>query len=171
MIVGHAQFNRRIFDGTFHKRGRRSKGKRALLVTLMLTPLVDMFSLLVIFLLQFFAASPEFLIMDDIRLPEATTGVILREIPTVSVSMDEIFVDRESVGKVKDILKHPSKMVDALNASRKNWMEKRPEDGMLGDVNLEAHTEVESTIVSQIMAILAAQHFGSIQLLTFGETG
>jgi hypothetical protein len=164
---------------------RKKRGKRVLLSSLMLTPMVDMFSLLVIFLLQFFSASPDFHLMDGVELPLSFSSTELKFAPVFSLSPEEVYVDQKLVGKTHDLLKNPKPLADELIRLREDWLaqkqamwasqttEKSPEGTdsplWLGEINFEAHKEMDSTIISQFMAILSAHHFGSIQLIAFGD--
>ena len=162
--------NRDMFSRHLDSRMRSKKrAKKILGASLMLTPMVDMFSLLVIFLLQFFSGSPEFLTTQGIVLPKATSGMEVQQVPVVSVTMNEVWVERKRLATIDEVMKQPEVLGVALAAIRTDWMKKHKEEKFLGQVNLEAHEEIKSTVVSQIMAILAAQHYGSIQLLSYGD--
>lgn len=139
------------------------------MASLTLTPMVDMFSLLVIFLLQFFTASPDFLLTDKMDLPTSKSPTELREIPVVSLAEDQVYVEHKPVGAVKDILKNPEPLAHELQGLQDKWVKEHPGETWEGEINLEAHKEIESTIISQYMAVLAAQNYGTIQLIAFGD--
>lgn len=147
---------------------RRQKQKRLMAASLMLTPMVDMFSLLVIFLLQFFSTSPDFQIMKDVRLPNSMSNREIELAPSVSITMNEVFVDKMPVGSVTDVLKNPASLSEALLKTREKWAAEHPNEEFKGDINLEAHEDVESTTIAQIMMVLSAHHFGSINLVALG---
>ncbi len=83
--------------GTFQKhllKRTQKKGvrRRILIATLTLTSMVDMFSLLVIFLLQTFSTSPELvMVTKGVTLPAAVTGRELNDAPVLSLTADEGF--------------------------------------------------------------------------------
>src|ERR1700689_3266252 len=91
--------------GTFQrhllKRSQKRKArKRMMIAGLTLTSMVDMFSLLVIFLLQAFSASPELLMVTKgVTLPAATTGRELEDAPVLAISSEEVFLDQKRLGK------------------------------------------------------------------------
>ncbi len=147
---------------------RKQAQKRMIVASLMLTPMVDMFSLLVIFLLQFFSSSPEFLPVADVQLPASISAAEIAEAVTVSVSMEDVYVSHEKIGPLVEVLKNPSAFSDALLKAREKWATDHPGKEFTGDVNLEAHQDVPSTSVATIMTILNGHHFGSINLLALG---
>lgn len=135
----------------------------------MLTPMVDMFSLLVIFLLQFFGTTSEINHFEEVILPHSLSSTTVAEAPVMSVSKEKVAIEGVEVGPMQDLLKDPGPLVDALALARKEWQESHQETEFKGDISLEADKDLESTTVSQFMAILAAQHFGSIHLVAIGE--
>lgn len=157
--------------GTFDKhliarQYAKKKTKRVLLSSLSLTSMVDMFSLLVIFLLQTFSTSPEMLMVTKgVELPLAGSGASIVDAPVLSVTAEEIFLDQQSVGTVAQILKDPEPLMKKLEALRELWMKSHPTETFKGEINLQAHRDTPSTVVSQVMGLLPAQQYGSIQLV------
>src|SRR3954465_8338524 len=87
------------------------RGKKVGYAALMLTSLVDMFTIIVIFLLMNFSANGEVLYMSkDIKLPDAYHGAQLDRAPVVSVSADAVPFDGRQVAQTPDLMKG-----DALN--------------------------------------------------------
>lgn len=154
--------------GTWMK-SRKARDKKTIMANLMLTPMVDMFSLLVIFLLQFFTAAPDFLLTDKMELPTSKSNTELHEIPVVSLGEDQVYVEHKPIGAVKDILKNPEPLAIELQALQNKWLTEHPGETWDGEINLEAHREIASTTISQYMAVLAAQNYGTIQLIAFGD--
>lgn len=153
-----------VFEHHLVGRGKR-RGKRSMLSGLMLTPMVDMFSLLVIFLLQAFSASPELLVlMKGVTLPSATTGIEIKDAPVLAVAPTGIYLDQKEIGKTEDVLRDPTALLKKLGELRKLWIKGSPGEPFPGEITLQAHKEVSSTTISQLMAILPSAHYGSIQL-------
>src|SRR5437868_9434358 len=87
------------------------RGKKQGYATLMLTSLVDMFTIIVIFLLMNFSANGEVLYMSkDIKLPDAYHGAQLDRAPVVSISGDAVTFDGRQVAQTPDLMRG-----DALN--------------------------------------------------------
>jgi biopolymer transport protein ExbD len=80
------------------KIGPGSKSHRSMLVNLNLTPMIDMFTILVVFLLMVFSATGEILFTQkDIQLPKAYSDKILERVPIIAVSNDVILFEGEKV--------------------------------------------------------------------------
>ena len=148
---------------------RKKTAKRTMGASLMLTPMVDMFSLLVVFLLQFFGTTSEINHFEEVALPNSLSSTIIAEAPVMSISKDKVAVEGIEVGAMQQLLKDPEPLVNVLTETRKQWQEVHGETEFKGDISLEADKDLESTTVSQFMAILASQHFGSIHLIAIGE--
>jgi hypothetical protein len=102
-------------------------------------------------------------------LPVSASNTELREIPVVSISAEQVYVEHKPIGDVKEILKNPEPLAKELEGLQQKWLTEHPGETWDGEINLEAHKEIESTVISQYMAILAAQQYGTIQLIAFGE--
>jgi biopolymer transport protein ExbD len=150
-------------------RRRRAQAKRRVNASLMLTPMVDMFSLLVIFLLQFFSSAPEFSPPDGLVLPMSASTTEPRELPVVSVRDGGLEVEHKTLGTIAAVEAQPEALAAALEDVRKTWAAKHPGDAPLTEINLEAHEGLGSDVVAKVMALLSAQHFGAIQLVAVGD--
>lgn len=65
--------------------------------TLNLAPMVDMFSILVIYLIMNFSSNGEvFFVSKDIKLPKASKGQALQSYPLISVVKDKVMFDAEN---------------------------------------------------------------------------
>jgi biopolymer transport protein ExbD len=155
---------------TFHhhlvaRRNRRAALKKHLVVGLSLTSMVDMFSLLVIFLLQTFSTSPEVAtISQGIVLPSASTGTEVVDAPQLTITQDGVFLDQKALGKLDDVLKKPKPLLEKLESLREVWMKTHPGASFAGEINLQAHQALSGIVVSQMMGLISGQHYGSIRL-------
>lgn len=156
--------------GTFsrHLVNRNQKIKhfrKAVVAGLMLTSMVDMFSLLVIFLLQSFSNAPEVVSLTrDLKLPAAVSGMQVKDSPVVSVSRDEVYVDKAKIGSTNDLLTEAGPLLKRLDELKTAWGRKNPEGKWLGEIHLQADRDIPSTVVSQFMSMMISQGYGSIQL-------
>jgi biopolymer transport protein ExbD len=164
-IVAANPFEKHLIN----RRRKKGKGMRSPQFTLMLTSMVDMFSMLVIFLLQTFSNSPEISILRGMQLPNSITSAIVREAPVLAISKDgNLYLDQKLVGKTVDISRKPDELLNKLNYIKKGWVSSHT-SAFTGDINLQADREVESTTVSMVMAILTTSQFQSIQLAVVGK--
>jgi len=77
---------------------QKGKGGRSMLVYLNLTPMIDMFTILVVFLLMTFSATGEILFTQkDIQLPRAFADKPLERVPIIGISQEVILVEGEKV--------------------------------------------------------------------------
>lgn len=151
---------------------RKRKGnwkKKAAIGALMLTSMVDMFSMLVVFLLQTFSTSPEILINKGVTLPDSVTATEVREAPVLAVAKDgNLYLDQKIVGEVKKVLRAPKKLMNQLHDIKQTWGKTHAGQPFPGEINLQADKEVPSTTVSQIMGILTTGEFSTIKLAVIG---
>jgi len=152
-----------------NRRRKKNWGARSTGFNLMLTSMVDMFSMLVVFLLQTFSSSPEILVLKGVALPDSITPSIVREAPVLSIAKDGyLYLDQKLVGKTTDITKKPDELLGRLNAIKKNWSTSHT-NPFSGEINLQADKEVQSTTVSMVMGILTTSQFQAIQLAVIGK--
>ncbi|MBY0470510.1 biopolymer transporter ExbD [bacterium] len=161
---------RRIATGTFVNNLRaggrgKKKNSRSVLAGLMLTPMVDMFSLLVIFLLQNFSASPDLLyVSKGVTLPVAVSGAEMEDAPVLSIATDGVYFDQKFVGETGEVLTRPDDLMGRLQDHRELWEKTHPNQDFPGKVTIQAHTEVPSTTVSTLMGMVQSQAYATMQL-------
>lgn len=156
-----------------HLINRKRKGgktKKQVGFILMLTSMVDMFSMLVIFLLQTFSSSPEVVITNGLKLPDSITPAVVREAPVISLNRDgNVYLNQKVVGPVMKVTKDPQVMMKQLEGLKKDWAKANPGKDYPGQVNLQADRDIPSSTVSKVMNILTAGQFASIQLAVIGQ--
>jgi biopolymer transport protein ExbD len=102
--------------------------------------------------------------MKGVTLPSASTGKEFKDAPVLSVSDAGIFLDQKRMGSIEEVLKNPNTLLIKLGDLRKLWTKANPTSDFSGEITLQAHKEVPSTVISKLMAILPSAHYGSIQL-------
>ncbi|MCY4643909.1 MAG: biopolymer transporter ExbD [Bacteriovoracales bacterium] len=143
---------------------KKAHTKRTLLVSLSLTAMVDMFAVLVIFLLQSFSSSPEVIITKGIELPEAVSGSEMKDAPFLSLAKGQLFLNQELLGSVGDVLKKPNKLMVRLKTARQKWQKDHPEKNFPGEIHFQADRSIPSTTIGNIMGVVSQAHYYSIQL-------
>jgi biopolymer transport protein ExbD len=126
--------------------------KRDLVATVILTSLVDAFSILVIYLLVSSSNSGEMLYLSkDMQLPKAAETEILKRNTLVKIEEDRLFIEEEEVAK-KDL-------VARLIEIRKNLKQKHegPEE-FVGKLTVQADRRLKYKVLNQI--VLASSHAG-----------
>lgn len=141
-------------------------GKKAVAADLLVTPLVDMFIIIVIFLLQNFSATGEILFMSkDITLPNASNGTEVERSPVVQISAEgdgeqavprAILVEGEQVVRIADIERDEYWNIPALEEKLRD-IKKRYEalhggqDAFKGDINIQAHFAIPFSTIKRVM--------------------
>jgi len=140
--------------------GKMGGGHKATNADLNVVPMVDMMTMLVIFLLQQFSSTGEVLYMQkDIKLPSASHGQMIELAPVVAVSGAQIVVTGQKVADVADLdrdsgyLNIPA-LEERLRDEKKRWEfihQSDPSQKWDGIVNIQADTKVPFRIVKRVM--------------------
>ena len=150
----------------------QARRKRNVVAGLMLTSMVDMFSLLVIFLLQTFSTSPELMtITKGVTLPTASSAQSFRDAPVLSISMDGVYLDQKWIGKPADVLADPSPFSARLSQLKELWTKAHPGAGFAGRITLQADRDLPSPIVAGIMGLLPSLAYSTVQLAVVSGGG
>jgi biopolymer transport protein ExbD len=145
----------RILGGKLARRGRATNTE------LNVVPMVDVMTLLVIFLLQQFSATGEVLYLQkDIRLPEARHGQAIEAAPVVAISGEHLVLTGVKIADLRDLERDPFLAIPALEErlrdERKRWDVVHQDDpdrerSWRGEVNLQADRKVPFRIVKRVM--------------------
>src|SRR5512138_647371 len=140
--------------------GKFGRGRRAVNADLNVVPMVDMMTMLVIFLLQQFSATGEIIFMQkDIKLPEANHGQMIEVAPVVAINAEEIAVTGQKVAMLADLerdsgyLNIPG-LEERLRDEKKRWEfihQQDPDKKWDGIVNIQADQKVPFRIVKRVM--------------------
>lgn len=140
--------------------GKISRGRRPTTAELNVVPMVDIMTMLVIFLLQQFSSTGEVLYMQkDIKLPDARHGQMIDVAPVVAISADQVVVTGVKVADVADLdrdsgyLNIPG-VEERLRDEKKRWEfihKADPDSKWDGIVNIQADKAVPFRIVKRVM--------------------
>jgi biopolymer transport protein ExbD len=151
-------------------------GKKSGYADLLITPLVDMFVIIVLFLIANFSATGEVLMMTkDIQLPEAVNVKEVEMHPVVMVSDTQVSISGTVVGQTADLVKEEYLNIPALEEKLRD-MKKQLEDlhamadgstnAFKGDVNIQANKDVEFAIIKRVMFSCASAGYNNINFAT-----
>ncbi len=159
--------------------GKFAHGGRATNVDLNVVPMVDMMTMLVIFLLQQFSATGEVLYMQkDIKLPDARHGQQIEIAPVVAISSAQVVVSGQKVADVAELEKDPSQiiapLVEKLRDEKKRWdfihqNDRDREKDWKGDVNVQADVKVPFRVVRRVMTSAAEAGYGNVNFAVVEE--
>ncbi len=160
--------------------GHGGHGKKSGYADLLITPLVDMFVIIVLFLIANFSATGEVLMMThDIQLPEAANVKEVELHPVVMVSNEQVSISGTIIGRVEDFSKDEYLNIPALEEKLRD-MKKQYEDlhamakddanPFKGDINIQAHKDVEYAVIKRVMFSCATAGYNNINfaVLTVG---
>lgn len=162
--------------------GEHGLSKKSGFADLLITPLVDMFIIILLFLIANFSATGEILMMTkDIQLPEAKNVKDVEMVPVVMVSGQEIVVDGQSVARLADIEGAEYLNIPALEEKLRE-MKRKYEDlhaqagdneAFKGDINIQGHKEVQFKYIKKVMFSCATAGYGNINfaVLSKGDGG
>jgi biopolymer transport protein ExbD len=160
--------------------GHGGHGKKSTYADLLITPLVDMFVIIVLFLIANFSATGEVLMMTkDIQLPEAVNVKEMEMHPVVMVSNDQVSISGTIVGRVEDLVKDEYLNIPALEEKLRDMKKQFEdlhsmaggEDGFKGDVNIQANKEVEFKIIKRVMFSCATAGYNNINFAVLTKAG
>ncbi len=158
---------------------RMRGGRRSINMELNVIPMVDMMTMLVIFLLQQFSATGEVLYMQrDIKLPDARHGQQIEVAPVVAISAKHVVVSGLKVADVADVEKDPSQiiapLVEKLRDERKRWdfihqNEADREKNWRGEVNVQADVKVPFRVLRRVMTSASEAGYDNVNFATLEE--
>lgn len=131
------------------------KWKRSLFADLLLTALIDAFSILVIFLLMSFSSTGEILFMGkDIELPKAAAADVLERNTVVKFQNGQFFVEEQAVTQ--------DQLVAQLLDVRKNWTETHPNEEFKGIITIQADKKTKFESLNSVVLAMANTGFSEI---------
>ncbi|AKU93053.1 ExbD/TolR family protein [Vulgatibacter incomptus] len=136
-----------------------SKGKRNTNLELNLTSMIDIFVLMVVFLIQQFSADGDLLFLTDkIRMPEAAHYEQLDRAPVIQVSQEDISVEGALIAQVSDVEREELWNIQPLEEKlrdQKKAFEVLRQAGasgeFKGDINIQADKGVPFKIIKKVM--------------------
>lgn len=141
--------------------GKMGRKHRSVNAELNVVPMVDMMTMLLIFLLMQFSATGEILYMQkDIKLPDARHGQAIEVAPVVAISASQIVVSGEKVADVADVERSEelaiASLEEKLRDEKKRWDFIHQNDpdrdrAWKGDVIIQADQKVPFRILKRVM--------------------
>src|SRR5690606_11224371 len=141
----------RVFGSGF------GQSKKDTNVELNLVSMIDVFVLLVIFLIQQFSADGDLLFMTDrIKMPEAANYEQLERAPVIQVSPDDISLEGLMIATTSELegqeLWNIPKFEEELRDQKKAFESLRAEAGdFKGDINIQADVSVPFKVLKKVM--------------------
>ncbi len=147
------------------KHGHGAKGVYA---ELNLTSMVDMLTILVVFLLQTFSASGELMQSKNVVLPEASHFSDIEQAPIVGVSKDAVTLDGRPVADSTELTKENTvdwkitDLHDQLVTLKNNFKLLHPSDDFKGLVIVQADKSVDFKVIKKVMYTCAVAGYNNV---------
>jgi biopolymer transport protein ExbD len=161
--------------------GKMGHGRKSVNAELNVVPMVDMMTMLVIFLLQQFSATGEVLYMQkDIKLPDAAHGQAIEVAPVIAVNADSVVVTGQKVADVRELeadqILSIQPLEERLRDEKKRWdfihqNDPDREKNWKGDVNIQADVKVPFRILKRVMFSAAQAGYYNINFAALEASG
>lgn len=146
--------------------------------TLRLTSMIDMFTILLVFLLKSFSVEGEIVsVAKDLRLPESTAQTPPKASPMLVVTQDWIILDGKPVAKVAGVLKQEDNLIAPLrsrladiHAFAAKLGELDAHMGFKGEITIQGDREIPFALLKKIMFTCGQEGFNNM-LLAVNQTG
>ena len=169
------RFGKRLQRSRVFGKGKLS-AKRVMTADLLITPMVDMFVIIVLFLIANFSATGDVLnITKEIRLPEAVNVKDIEMVPVVMVSNEQVLVSGTVIGRVEDLSREDYLNIPALEEKLRD-MKKQYEDlhalandesgKFKGDVNIQGDKDIQYKILKRVMYSCMTAGYNNINFAT-----
>ena len=160
--------------------GKMQHGRMSVNADLNVVPMVDMMTMLVIFLLMQFSATGEILYMQkDIKLPDAQHGQTIETAPVVAISASQIIVSGQKVAEVADVERGEDFSIpgleERLRDEKKRWdfihqNDPDREKNWKGDVNIQADQKVPFRILKRVMYTAGQAGYFNVNFATLDQS-
>jgi biopolymer transport protein ExbD len=138
------------------------KHRKELPGDLLLTALIDAFSILVIFLLMSFSSTGELLFLGkDTELPKAAQSDMLERNPVVKFENERIYLEDKEV--------QPNELVQGLLDLRKVHDETRPGEEFPGVITIQADRRVKFEMLNSAVLASAQAGFSDIKFAVIAK--
>jgi biopolymer transport protein ExbD len=152
--------------------GSRRVRNRNQLVSLRLTSMIDMFTILLVFLLKSYSAEGQIITLsEDLRLPDSTAELPPISTPIVKVTQQTILLDDVPVADIERTYKDNNLEIAGLGRllSEKKIISERlgAKDanlGFKGNVTIQGDKEIEFRILKKIMFTCGKAGYNNIYL-------
>lgn len=157
--------------------------KKSVMAGLYLTSMVDMFAIMVIFLLQSFSAEGELIVLPKgIELPMAENTGILERAPSLIISMDQVTLEGEFVAGTPRVTEQPDWAIPELQTALKAFHDKQEAEmktkGLseeeikekIRKINVSADRRLEFQVVKKVIYNAGYAGFPDFRFAVFAGT-
>jgi biopolymer transport protein ExbD len=136
---------------------KQGRHKRNLAADLLLTALIDAFSILVIFLLMNFSSTGEILFVNkNTELPKSAQAEMLERNPVVKIDENQIYLENKLVGGGDALFR-------ALLEMKQKFAEERPDQESPTIITVQADRRIKYQFLNQVVVACAQAGFSDIR--------
>ncbi len=162
-------------DRAFVIKPRRNKSISSF--TLRLTPMIDMFTILLVFLLKSFSVEGEIMsVAKDLQLPESTAQTPPKASPILVVTNDWIILDGNPVQRVETVMSRQQTLIPPLQRQLAHIRDFSTNLGALdnkmafkGNITIQGDREIPFALLKKIMFTCGQEGFNNM-LLAVNQT-
>lgn len=145
------------------------KKKKPFSAKLSLVALMDIFTILVFFLLLNSGESEDIEYARYVTLPDSTTGIAPHQDLIVLIGEEEIWLEDQALVQVSEVLKNPSDVIEPLAEALKDYTEKKGELTVFEQekglsITIMGDKAVPYRLLKSVMATSRQQDFRNISL-------
>lgn len=159
---------------------RRGTGRKGVYASLFLTSMVDMFAILVIFLLQSFSSEGELIVLPQgLELPKVKNTGSLEEAPSLVIGLEEVIFQGEVVAQTSDVIQMQEWNIPKLQEVLTNFKAQREAETIalreldektkidLQKINISADRRLSFSTVKKVIYTAGFAGFPYYQLAVF----
>ena len=155
------------FDLSERRRTKPLKSKQ-----LMLTSMMDMFTIILLFLLKSYSATEQIIsVGQDLQLPISTSQIMPHPATTLKITKNAIFVEDIEVAQIKDALSAEDEAIPGLYNELSYIMEKARfieskniQFKFEGEVTIQGDRQIPFKLLKRVMYTSSLAGFGNIAL-------
>ncbi|MBS1983648.1 MAG: biopolymer transporter ExbD [Bdellovibrionales bacterium] len=159
------------------KRLKGGRGGSRIIAELNLTSMIDLFSVIILFLIQSFSATGEILIMNkDVTLPAANHGQELTRSPIITVMSDKVTLEGAPVGEnsnIQDKIEETDwdlpQLTRRLEDYKKFYESINPDKKFPSEVIVQADKKLNFVYLKRVMYSLVKRGYTNINLAVRGQ--
>ncbi|MCS6838087.1 MAG: biopolymer transporter ExbD [Bdellovibrionaceae bacterium] len=135
--------------------------------TLNITSMADMFTILLVFLLQNYSLSEVKVdLVPNLKLPVSASFINPKKLPIIYVSKDEIRLGDKTITKVSDINPKVPQIPELLSALQEEQGRLQGIQKTSGEIILQADRDHSYQIIQKVMHTLSVAGFPKVKLAT-----
>ena len=162
MFKAHSIFQKTVFMGSLYSKGKTARKKRRP-ATLMLTSLIDAFSILVVYLLMFFSSAGEMTyVSSDIDLPKASIIERLDRYSIIQIKKEGYFIEDVEL-KADSLVSYLANLKKELSKAQSTY------ENQKDTITIQADKTVKYDRLSPVIQACSHAGFSNIKFAVLGE--